>query len=242
MSDLNFLKSLGKVKPSDPTPPVPNAPAPVVAAPKVSTGLRLGLKASNQTAKPASELRPDVQSTGVPATTAPAEPNPSVGGVSSGEPGLPATTEEVAKGPAGFKAILDSFDALVGASVGISALDLDNARNYVARVMTELKTNPEMQAFVIDRDVHNIMKYVQASASIAGQNFVTKASTRAKKEAKAQAAASVSLEMFDDQVDVAAQMAALKAKRAGGKPASAPLSIQDLSSINTDDIEAKDRK
>ncbi len=240
MSDLNFLKSLGKVNAPKPVATEPANPgqasvAPAAPAKPTLPGLklRLGTAASTQ----GRQVQETGQALAVAQTTVVAES--SADGLPSAS--VPATTE-AAKGPAGFKTLLDSFDKLVGESLSISALDLDNARNYVASVMTELKTNPEMQSFVIDRDVHNIMKYVQASANIAGMNFVTKASARAKKESKAAAAANVSLEMFDDSIDVAAQMAALKAKRLGGKSASTPLSIQDLSSINTDDIAPKDRK
>lgn len=139
-----------------------------------------------------------------------------------------------------FQTLLNEFDAMVGAVGNITQLELDQSRNFVARIMKDLVTHPELDGLVIDRDVHNVMKFVQASSGMANKNFVTSQERKSKAADKKAAAAAISLDVFDFGADIAGQMAALKAKK-GIKP-SKPLQISDLSSLSTDDIETKTRR
>lgn len=91
----------------------------------------------------------------------------SIGPLESTAPTIPT-----ALGPQGFKARLDAFDAMIMAEAGINQQQLDAARNHVATIMVELKENPEYDGMLIDRDVHNIMLYVRASASFTKSEFV----------------------------------------------------------------------
>ena len=87
----------------------------------------------------------------------------------------------------GFKQMLDDFDSLIAAADGgIGQLQIDTARKYVSEIMMELKKNPDYDAILIDRDVHNVMLFVRASRENAVADFVTqkkKAAERADKKA-----------------------------------------------------------
>lgn len=93
------------------------------------------------------------------------------------------TSESAASnGPAGFQAKLDELDVLCRHEAGITEFTHDAVKKRVSELMIELKANPEMENLVIDRDVHNIMLYVQSASRMANKQFEQTAVTRAKRE------------------------------------------------------------
>lgn len=255
MASADFLKKLGlkqhvpqatqhTAPPATPAQPAP-AQVPVPTAKPSGLAFRLGGKPNPSAA--------GTQRVGTPAQTAPAVvqddgasipdegDGDTVGLESAGEATAVDTPTQVNLNVAttadSFKALLDQFDAMVGQVASISQLELANSRNYVARIMKDLVTHPEYDGFVIARDVHNVMKFVQASSNMANTNFVTSQERKQKAAVKKATAESISLEAFDFGSDTSAQMAAIKAKKA--IPASKPLAITDLASMNMDSIETK---
>lgn len=63
--------------------------------------------------------------------------------------------------------------------------------------MSELKSSPEMSGLVIDRDLHNVMMFVQAARNQGEEKFVEVGVKRAKKETK-KIAMSAMTDAFDD--------------------------------------------
>lgn len=87
--------------------------------------------------------------------------------------------------PKDFQEILDRFDSIMSReAVGDLDVNLPKLRDYVKKIMTELKENPEYDNLIIDRDVHNIFKFLRRIKSEAQQIQSTKAAkaeTRSKK-------------------------------------------------------------
>ena len=160
-------------------------------------------------------------SAGVAGTNPPVESQPAATAVTVHE--TVAEAEVPTDGPAGFQHILDSLDALCRDAAGITPLVHDSVKQHVRKVMEELRVNPEMRGLIIDRDVHNIMMFVQASTRRADVKFVEQATRKEKKSNK-----KIQASIFDDA------LAALL-------PAGPAASLDSLGSLNTDDIETKNR-
>lgn len=139
-------------------------------------------------------------------------------------PAEPAERIEVevveARGPEGFKATLEKLDAMIGSVMRVERTDFDIVRGYVASVMTELKEMPEYRGFVRAKDVHNLMKFVQASSSQAENQFKVSSEKKEKKAVAKKKASSFNLEAFGD----------VPQKR---------MNLDALSGMNTDDIAVK---
>lgn len=60
-----------------------------------------------------------------------------------------------------FKKLLDDLDAIVSSELGIQKLTIDTTRQHVKQIMLDLVTQPELDAFIIDRDVHNILSFIR---------------------------------------------------------------------------------
>lgn len=134
----------------------------------------------------------------------------------------------------GFKQKLDDFDALVSAASGIGKTEIDGARMYVSTIMTELKEHPEYEPILIDRDVHNVMLFVQASRNMATANFVVQKEKAAKRVSKKAEAASMT---FDPTI-----MLGDMSKDSRLNQAMADSGLADLANLNLDSIPAKDSR
>lgn len=138
----------------------------------------------------------------------------------------------VLTGAEGFKAKLDKLDSLIIAGQGIDMLSLDTARAYVRDIFVEVQQNPEYDSLLVDRDVHNVMMFVQASTLVAGMDIKkkqVKAEVRALKKVNTQ----FDLSGFGDpatEVEAATDKAVIQAK-----------SASQLAHMNVDDIEVKHR-
>lgn len=84
-----------------------------------------------------------------------------------------------------FKSLLDNFDQLINSEFGIHAITQDKIRGYVKEVMQTLQTEPELDAILIDRDVHNILFYIRSTKDKA---IETRAVAKEKKAVKAKKA------------------------------------------------------
>lgn len=90
-------------------------------------------------------------------------------------------------------------------------------------LMIDLQSNPEMENLIIDRDVHNIMAFIQSSAKAADSKFEVKAVKKEKtanNKSKTQAKASLFADAFADMLS----------------------DVDMLAGMNTDNIETKNRK
>jgi hypothetical protein len=128
---------------------------------------------------------------------------------------------EEARGPEGFKETLAKLDAMIGEVMRVEQTDFDIVRGYVASISTELKTMPEYRGFVRAKDVHNLMKFIQASSSQASNQFKVSAEKAAKKAVTSRSKKVFSLDAFGDDVP---------------KP---KMNLEALSGMNTDDIPEK---
>lgn len=141
----------------------------------------------------------------------------------------------IARGtPEGFQALLDRLDGLIIEGQGVSVLTLDTARHYVKDIYTELAQFPEFDPIFKDRDMHNVMSFVQRS-TIQAKEVV------AKKQVKAETRAAKKIETafgdfgsFTDPVakPVTTQIAAAAA--VGNAMAA-------MQRVDTSGIEAKER-
>lgn len=86
--------------------------------------------------------------------------------------------------PENFQDVLDTFDGLMKRDQGEIDFNLGHIRNYVQRIMTDLRTNPEYDGLIIDRDVHNIMAFLQRTKAQAEISIGSKVEKAAKKAAK----------------------------------------------------------
>lgn len=115
--------------------------------------------------------------------------------------------------PKDFQETLDRFDAMMQRDNEILAIDLTRCRDFVKHIMISLKENPEYDGLIIDRDVHNIIKFQRNLKAAAEATVVTKIDKAAKKSTKPKAAGRFAMDMTDFDLNAPAK----------------PKSIQDLS-------------
>lgn len=117
--------------------------------------------------------------------------------------------------PEDFQQKLDFFDELMSRDQGSLDFNLNRARDFVKKIMIELKENPEYDGMIIARDVHNIIAFQRRLKDAAQATISTKVEKAAKKAAKPKGADRFSLDL--DSIDL------------GAKP---PKSLQDLSNLD----------
>jgi hypothetical protein len=82
--------------------------------------------------------------------------------------------------PENFQDVVDKFDALLSRDNAINEMNIGHLRNYVQRIFVDLKNNPEYDGMIIDRDVHNIIKFMRAVKSEAQDLAIDKKEKKAK--------------------------------------------------------------
>lgn len=85
--------------------------------------------------------------------------------------------------PENFQEMLDKFDKLMIRDQGVNDLNVGHFRDYVKRIFIELKENPEYDGLIIDRDVHNVIKFMRAVKGQAQELAVEKKTKAAKTQA-----------------------------------------------------------
>lgn len=110
---------------------------------------------------------------------------------------------EVATGPAGFQAKLDKLDSLIGADNSISSLVIDQVRGHVKEIAIELHKFPEYDGILLDRDIHNIMAFMQQSVSTSAESFKAKAKAKSTKAASAKIRSTVDFGALDSALGAA---------------------------------------
>lgn len=120
--------------------------------------------------------------------------------------------------PKDFGETLKRFDQLMQRDQGDIDIDLPHMRNYVSRIMVDLKTNPEYNDLVHDGDVHNIIKFIRRTQSEARAIINQKIDKRARSESKPKAKNRFAMDL--SSLDL------------GASPSDKPKSIQDLSDID----------
>lgn len=86
--------------------------------------------------------------------------------------------------PKDFQGLLDEFDKFFAADTGISEFDLAPARDFVERIFNDLRTDPNLDGLMKDRDVGNVIEWVskvKGDALAAGNLKKEKAETKASK-------------------------------------------------------------
>lgn len=83
-----------------------------------------------------------------------------------------------------FKQQLDQLDQLIQDENGINSFNMDFVRGYVRLIMTDLKSQPDLDAILIDRDVHNILHFIRTVKDSAVMEKSVKKEKRAVKSAK----------------------------------------------------------
>lgn len=130
------------------------------------------------------------------------ESQPQVSAIQSYVAPEPLTNVAHKDGPANFRENLDAFDRILIATGGIDKLNLDEIRGRVRACMIDLKANPEYMDLVIDKDVHNIMKFMRESVKYAGESFTAKQVAKAKKETKKKIAAEIDFSALNLDIDL----------------------------------------
>lgn len=121
--------------------------------------------------------------------------------------------------PQDFQKTLDVFDELMNRDQGSIDFNLDRARDFVKKIMMELKENPaEYDGMIIDRDVRNIIDYQRRLKAQAQALIVDKTEKAAKRAAKPKPASRFNMDFAN--LDLG-----------GSKP---PDSLEDLSKIEFD--------
>lgn len=146
---------------------------------------------------------------------------------------VPATAKD-SFGPANFQDVLGRLDTLVGESTGINTLQMDEARGYVMKIMTTLKTHPEFDGLLAAKDVHNVMVFIQSSSQLATADFIVKKEKKATSAAKkAKAVGNMTFEMpgFEGSIGGAAP-------EHGGMT----FSMDAFATLNVDEIAPVDKK
>lgn len=90
------------------------------------------------------------------------------------------TLKAPAFGPDDMKDRLAKLDELVMSDAGLNQITLDIARGYCKDIMVALKTEPELDSILIDKDIRNIMLFIRTTESSA----VEAKETRVKKVTK----------------------------------------------------------
>lgn len=89
--------------------------------------------------------------------------------------------------PIDFQDLLNRFDSLLERDNGVSMMNIDLCRSYVKRIMVDLKEHPEYDGLIIDRDVHNVIKFIRSIKESAAQTVIEK-KAKAEKTAATKAA------------------------------------------------------
>lgn len=97
--------------------------------------------------------------------------------------------------PENFQDVLDNLDGLMKKDQGEIDFHLGHIRNYVQRIMVDLRTNPEYDGLIIDRDVHNIMAFLQRTKSQAEITIGNKVEKAAKRAAKPKGSARFDIDL-----------------------------------------------
>ena len=84
-----------------------------------------------------------------------------------------------------FKDKMEALDALISADNGINTFTIDDIRRYVKDIMVTLHREPELDAILIDRDVHNILRFIRYVKDQAFDGAVTAQEKRVAKVKKA---------------------------------------------------------
>lgn len=83
-----------------------------------------------------------------------------------------------------IQAMLKKLDEMISSETGIEDIKMQLARGLVRDIMIDLKEQPELDSLIIDRDVHNIMYFIQhVKLQAVAANQGTK-ERKVKKEAK----------------------------------------------------------
>lgn len=91
------------------------------------------------------------------------------------------TGVEKAEGPMNFQDRLNELDRLIQLDAKIGEFTFDAVRGHVKQVMIDLKTQPELDSCLIDRDVHNIIAFIRSVKQDATKVIET---TKVKRVAK----------------------------------------------------------
>lgn len=119
-----------------------------------------------------------------------------------------------------FKLRLASLAELCETESGITSLVHDSVKAHVAGIMIDLRDNPEMRGLLLDRDMHNLMMFIQSSTTVQ-QNKVEKTQTKRAMTQKKAALASA----FDTGFDMLDNVP----------------SLSSVGNMSTDNIETKVR-
>jgi hypothetical protein len=109
--------------------------------------------------------------------------------------------------PKDFQALLDEFDKFFAADTGISEFDLAPARDFVERIFNDLRTDPNLDGLMKDRDVGNVIEWV---SKVKGEALA--AGNLKKEKAEAKAAKAKPKNRFGDigQIDLTTLPTSLK--------------------------------
>lgn len=138
--------------------------------------------------------------------------------------------EVVLVGPDMISERLARLDRLAN-EIGISQINIDAARGYLKEVMVELKVHPEYESILIDKDVHNIMKFVRASQTKVGAEREKLTQKRTASAAKAMTAPKFNLDVLKDKMATFKSPSQKKFEGLQG--------LDAFAAINADEIKAK---
>lgn len=146
---------------------------------------------------------------------------------------LPSESE-VRGTPEGFQAKLDKLDRIVAA--GISPLTIDSTRHYVKDIFIELRDYPQFDPIFKDRDMHNLMTFMQQT-TIQAKELITEKKTKGdSKKAKAVNTQFGDFGSFGDpSTPLAIGNQVLQADAVGS-------ALAAFGAVNTDGLEAKERR
>ncbi len=88
--------------------------------------------------------------------------------------------------PASVRELCDKLDAMIGerAAPDLQGPQLIDIRNYVQTLMVTLKSRPEFDSVIIDKDVRNVMKFIRATRQEALELRDVKTEKKATRSAK----------------------------------------------------------
>ncbi len=195
-------------------------PAPVGANTPSSGGLRLSWKSPSV---PAGVTQPAPAEVSAPTPVDTPSPDSHELVVQESQP-----KGEQPTGPAGFQEKLNRYDAIVGKLTSIDPIMHAVVKGHVKAIMVDLNSSPEMRELIIDRDVHNIMLFVQASTASADKHFEQVATKRIKKEANAKS---------ENKANIGSALDDLLLSFGAPKPKD----VNAVATLNTDAIKPKTR-
>lgn len=85
--------------------------------------------------------------------------------------------------PEKFEDVLKRFDELMIRDQGVNDLNVGHMRDYVKRIFVELQENPEYDGLIVDKDVHNVIRWMRSVKGQAQELAVEKKTKAAKTEA-----------------------------------------------------------